>query len=561
MGAVSSRRAWTLPAALLAASLWSATARTQGVSPTVDDEAARVIVRFKPEAILLKARAGSAAEASAVRAAALAQRLRLRMWAGATVSELAQVVFATGVTSHELAQRLALESDVEYAVADERRLVTGVPDDPLFAAGVAGNGPEVGQWYLRAPSGEVRSSLDAEPAWAVTTGNPDVVVAVVDTGVRFEHPDLLSVAAGGKLLPGYDMVSDPAMANDGDGRDADASDPGDWVAGEELSAPGVSLFHCLRSPQESSWHGTQVAGLIAALTDNGIGMAGTAPGVRVLPVRVLGKCGGYDSDIIAGVRWAAGLPVPGVPANPQPARIVNLSLGGEGSCSPAYQEAIDEVTAAGVVVVAAAGNSSGHAVDMPANCSGMIAVAGLRHSGTKVGYSSLGPEVAISAPAGNCVNTAAGSSCLYPILTTTDAGSTVPAGPTYSDSHRYSIGTSFSAPLVAGVAALALSAQPDLSPQTLKELLRGAARPFPASVSGSGVPECTLPQYDLRGRPVDQEECYCTTSTCGAGMLDAGGVLTKLRPLESVTVPLADRRDRPDGPATDVRRPRSSTGP
>src|SRR5262249_9009044 len=151
------------------------------------------------------------------------------------------------------------------------------------------------------------------------------------------------------------------------------------------------------------------------------------PGVHVLPVRVLGKCGGQDSDIIAGMRWAAGLPVPGLPANPYPARVINMSLGGDGSCSAAYRDAVDQITAAGTVIVAAAGNPSGHAVGTPANCPGVIAVAGVRHVGTKVGFSSLGAEVAISAPGGNCVNTAANSPCLYPILTTTNSGTTVPA--------------------------------------------------------------------------------------------------------------------------------------
>ena len=143
------------------------------------------------------------------------------------------------------------------------------------------------------------------------------MVAVVDTGVRYEHPDLLEVAVGGTLLAGYDMTSDPAVANDGDGRDADASDPGDWVTQADLVQRDGPFLRCT-IPERSSWHGTQVSGLIAAITQNGIGMAGAAPGVRVLPVRVLGKCGGHDSDIIAGMRWAAGLSVPGVPANPLP---------------------------------------------------------------------------------------------------------------------------------------------------------------------------------------------------------------------------------------------------
>jgi serine protease len=531
MGAVDRRHAMHRRATLLFAALLAPTSAplwAQSASATADAGQARVIVKFKAGSSLVKAQALPPAVEAAVRVGALGARLGLPMSTGAAVSDLAQVVFASGVTSAELAQRLAQESDVEYAVPDERRQIFGAPSDPLYAAGVPGNGPEVGQWYLRAPTGDVQSSLNIEGAWAVTTGSPDVVVAVVDTGVRYEHPDLLSVAVGGKLLPGYDMTSDPDMANDGDGRDSDPSDPGDWVTQAELSQRGSPFFRCTTSPERSSWHGTQVSGLIAALTNNGIGMAGTAPGVRVLPVRVLGKCGGYDSDIIAGLRWAAGLSVPDVPANPYPARVINVSLGGEGACSPAYQEEVDEITAAGTVVVAAAGNSSGHAVATPADCRGVIAVTGLRHVGTKVGFSSLGPEVAISAPGGNCVNTAANSPCLYPILTATDSGETVPVSPTYTDSFNISVGTSFSAPLVAGVAALALSVNPALTPQQVTQLLQGTARPFPplgSIASSSTAAPCALPQYSLFGQPIDQEECYCTTTTCGAGMLDAGAAL------------------------------------
>ncbi len=509
--------------AAISAQLWA-----QSSPATADAGTGRVIVKFKADSSLVSARTVSPAGATAARAGALGARLGLPLSAGATVSDLAQVVFARGVTSAELAQLLARQSDVEYAVPDERRRIVGAPNDPLYAAGVPDNGPAVGQWYLRAPSGDVQSSLNIEAAWAVTTGSPDIVVAVVDTGVRYEHPDLLEVAVAGNLLAGYDMTSDPAVANDGDGRDADASDAGDWVTQAELMQPGGPFSGCARSPERSSWHGTQVSGLIAALTHNGIGMAGAAPGVRVLPVRVLGKCGGHDSDILAGMRWAAGLSVPGVPVNPYPARVINMSLGGGGACSAAYQEAVDQITAAGTVIVAAAGNSSGHAVATPANCSGVIAGAGLRHVGTKVGFSSLGPEVAISAPGGNCVNTANSSPCLYPILTTTDSGTTVPAGSTYTDSFNTSLGTSYSTPLVAGVAALALSRHRTLTPPQVKQLLQGTARPFPSlgSVgSSSTAPECTPPQHNLLGLPADQLECYCTTATCGAGMLDAGAAL------------------------------------
>jgi Subtilase family len=417
-------------------------------------------------------------------------------------------------------------------VPDRRVRRLTAPNDPLYADGVGGTGPAVGQWYLRAPAGAVQSAIDAEAAWSVTVGNPGIVVAVLDTGVRFEHPDLRSVAAGGNLLPGYDMISDVPTANDGNGRDADASDPGDWLTQKEVTELGP-FYGCAESAEDSSWHGTKVAGIVAALTDNGLGMASVGRSVRVLPVRVIGKCGGYDSDIVAGIRWAAGLPVPGVPANPNRAQVINMSLGSEGPCSAAYRDAVAEVSAMGTVVVAAAGNSVGHAVGTPANCTGVIAVAGLRHVGNKVGFSDLGPEVAIAAPGGNCVNITPGSPCLYPILTTSDVGTTTPAGPTYTDSYDASVGTSFATPLVAGTVALMLAAQPALTPREVRIVLQSTARPFPTTGGDNGdgtpVPQCQAPQYDALGKPIDQLQCYCTTDTCGAGMLDAGAAVLGAR--------------------------------
>jgi len=507
-----------------------ATAQGDAASDT-----ARVIVKFKADSASLRLQAQSVATLHAVRAQALGQRQGLELAAGAAVSESSQVVFATGITSEALAQRLAADGDVEYAVPDSEARADGAPNDPLYADGVGGNGPAVGQWYLRAPVGAVKSSIDIEPAWNVTQGNPAIVVAVIDTGVRYDHPDLLAVAAGGKLLPGYDMISDPSSANDGDGRDADASDPGNWVTAAEVNQVGGPFYHCttlnpttgLYVAQNSVWHGTLVSSLVAALTNNGIGMAGVGPNLRVLPVRALGKCGrGSESDIIAGMRWAAGLSVPGAPINPTPARVINLSLSGDGTCDAAYQDAMNEILALGVVIVASAGNTNGHAVRRPANCTGVIGVAGLRHVGTRVSGSSLGPEVAISAPFGNCVNTASGTPCLYPILGATDLGTTIPVGPTYTDSFNVSTGTSFSAPLVAGVAALILSVQPALTPQQVRVVLQSTARPFPTTSDGASVPQCTAPQFDISSNPVDQGECICTIDTCGAGMLNAGAALT-----------------------------------
>ena len=507
----------------------------------VDDSVrGRVIVKYKAGSSIL-AQSGAASWSTTARRAAQAQALGARVGialvAGAALSERAHVVTARGITSEQLAKRLAAESDVDYAVPDRRVHVVAAPNDPLYAAGPPLNGttggPVVGQWYLRAPAGEVQSSINAESAWDAIAGGSTVVVGMIDTGVRFDHPDLLSVAAAGHLLPGYDMIADPDTANDGDGRDADASDPGDWVTDAEISRRNGPFYQCAPQAEPSSWHGTQTSGVVAAIANNGIGMAGAARNVLLLPVRVLGKCGGYDSDVIAGMMWAAGLGVPGVPANSTPARVLNLSLGGDGACTSAYVDAIGQINAAGATIVVAAGNEAGHALGAPANCPGVIAVSGLRHVGTKVGFSDLGPNVAISAPGGNCVNTAAASPCLYPILTTSNAGTTTSTpdasgGSIYTDSFNASLGTSFSAPLVAATAAMMLSVQPTMTPTQVRALLQTTARPFPTTggtiTSGSPAPQCAVPQL-IGATQVDQLECYCTTATCGAGMLDAGAAV------------------------------------
>ncbi len=509
---------------------------------------ARVIVKFKVDALSLRKQILSASASAPATAAqmhtaqadSLGVRAGLALRGGLGVAERTQVMFASGMTSAQLAERLSKDSDVEYAVPDERKRRMLAPNDGLYLTGPLSNGPASGQWYLRPNSGTVKSSIDVEPAWAITTGSPAVVVAVLDSGIRFDHADLQRTSVGGNLLPGYDMVSNLGIANDGDLRDSDPSDPGDWVTEQEANLVGGEFYKCTTlNPstgryvaESSSWHGTQTAGLIGASTNNGIGMASVGRTVRVLPVRVLGKCGGFDSDIIAGMRWAAGLSVAGVPVNSTPARVINLSLGGSGACSAAYQTAISEINAVGAVVVASAGNSAGHAVSSPANCAGVIAVAALRHVGTKVGFSDLGPEITISAPGGNCVNVAANQACLYPILTTENAGTTVPlaGSSTYSDSYNYSLGTSFSAPLVSGTIALMLSARPSLNSAEVLTLIKGTARAFPTTGGDNGdntlVKQCTAPQFDAANKPIDQNQCYCTTTTCGAGMLDAGVAVT-----------------------------------
>jgi len=486
-------------------------------SPAVSSESdsqARVIVKYRAEGTLVRQQA-AASDAKARQpqhAATLSQRLGITLSDGRVLGQRSQVLRAQGLSSSALAARLANDSDVEYAIPDQRRHALGVPNDPLYPDGQSTT-PAVGQWYLRAPAAPALAAINAEAAWSLSAGSSAITVAVVDTGVRFDHPDL-----AGKLYTGHDFISDSTTANDGDGRDNDASDPGDWVSQSDIDSDPSDFKGC--TVESSSWHGTQVSGLIGAATNNGIGIASVGNQVMILPVRVLGKCGGYDSDIIAGMQWAAGISSDtSLPANPHPAQVINLSLGSQGSCSQPYIDVMAQLAAASVTVVAAAGNDEGLAVSMPANCPNVIAVAGVRHTGTKVGYSDIGPQVALSAPAGNCVNLT--GTCLYPIVTTTNSGTTVPAANTYSDGDNDpSLGTSFSAPLVSGTAALMLSLNPSITPSRIKSLLQASARAFPTSGASTGsVAACHAPNGST------QDECYCTTTTCGAGLLDASAAV------------------------------------
>ncbi len=520
----------TLAAAAPAGAAERGPLRKASAAAAVETEA-RVIVKFKADSPLMRAlAAGGAAAAVPQHAQALSARLGLSLTDGRAIGARVQVLKARGLSSRELADRLAAQSDVEYAVVDGRVRALAVPNDPLYPGGQTSATPASGQWYLRAPTSStivdatsVVASINAPAAWDLTTGSASVVVAVLDTGVRFDHPDLTS-----KLLPGYDFIHDPATANDGGAQDNNAEDPGDGVTSADV---GVVNGCASTDVGPSSWHGTQTAGLIGAATNNGVGMAGAGWNVMLLPVRVLGKCGGYDSDIQAAMLWSAGIAVSGVPANTTPAKVINMSLGATGSCSTAYADAVQQINARGAVVVAAAGND-GLAVGTPANCAGVIAVAGVRHAGTKVGYSDLGPQVALSAPAGNCVNTT--GPCLFPLLTTSNSGAQGPvagaAGATYTGGGGdASLGTSFSAPLVSGAVGLMFSANPGLSPAQVLSALKSTARPFPASgappivkSNGTTVPvaACAAPTATAQG-----DECYCTTTTCGAGLLDAGAAV------------------------------------
>ena len=435
-------------------------------------------------------------------------------------------------------ERLRADPAVAFADVDERRYPHALPDDPLFVPVI---GSSSGQWYLQPPSSATPTSdaaaTDAVSAWDITKGSTGTVIADVDSGIRFDHPDLLRAGFGGRLLPGYDFVGQDynastsaalgtyLVANDGDAYDPDPADPGDWINSTDLL--NTALFPSANcSVEDSTWHGTRVVGVLGALTNNGVGVAGMTWVPYILPVRALGKCGGYDSDIIAGIEWSVGLSVNGVPDNPYPADIVNLSLGGSGACPSDYQSAITTLSSMGVLVVASAGNESGP-VDAPGNCAGVLTVAGLRNIGTKVGYSSLGAEVGIAAPAGNCVNSS--GACLRSIDTTTNTGLTVPVSNTYTNQTNPNLGTSFSAPIVSGIAALMRSVNANLTPAQLISRIESSATAFPQP---AGLAVCPAVASDGSG------ECACTVGQCGAGMVNAlHAVKAAQRPIAAVTLP------------------------
>jgi serine protease len=375
-----------------------------------------------------------------------------------------------------------------------------VPTDPRYTS----------QWWLRAAGGTnanaIADRLRGVPgflrAWQSglpgATGRATAVVAVLDTGIT-PHPDL-----EGRILPGYDFVSETVYSNDGNGRDADPTDPGDWVSSTDRS--DAAFKDC--EVEDSSWHGTIISALVAAATDNGIGVAGINRDGRVLPVRVAGKCGAAVADIIDGMRWAAGLSVAGVPLNPNPARIINISFGGSAACGDAYLSAINELRAVGAIVIAAAGNEFG-APTRPASCSGAVGVVALNRDGFKTNYSNFGSVLSASGIATVGGDDSAGGwgdllgdSGLF---TAWNDGLRQVGTPGYSSM----FGTSFSAPLVSGAASLMLSVNATLSAAQLIDGLRRSARPH---VSSPRIGICSS---------ANPGRCICTSETCGAGILDA----------------------------------------
>ena len=338
-----------------------------------------------------------------------------------------------------MAERLQVDSAVQYADPVRRAFPTRIPNDPLYSQ----------QWALSGAAG-----VNAQAAWDLQIGSASVIVAVVDTGIT-PHPDL-----AGRILAGYDFISDPGIANDGDGRDADPSDPGDATRDNECGdgTPGEASF----------FHGTFVSGIIAANTDNGVGIAGLDWNAKILPVRTLGKCGGTFDDILDGVLWAAGVPVVGVPPNPNPARVINMSLGALGYCPQSLQEAVNTALAQGAVVVVSAGNASVDASNFnPANCSGVITVGASTRQGDIASYTNFGRRVDISAPGGD------GMLADW-ILSTGNDGA---AGPANAD-YEFAIGTSAAAPHASATASLIIARNANLTPGRIHDIIIGTTRAF-----------------------------------------------------------------------------------
>lgn len=384
-----------------------------------------------------------------------------------------------GLTRKEmtsLVEALSQDPRVDFVEIDEKMYPHMTPNDSYYRNSL---------WNLKSPTSQV-AGANFEYAWDRTIGastpvnGSGVVVAVIDTGYR-PHADLAA-----NILTGYDFITadnpptdtDFTTANDGDGRDADATDPGNW---NTTTANGCSV-------RNSSWHGTHVAGIAAAVGKNSTGVIGGAFGAKILPVRVLGVCGGYSSDIQEGMYWAAGLHQVNGVTNPNIAKVINMSLGVTGSCSGLFQNAVTAVVNAGTTVVVSTGNDYASTITSPANCNGVIAVTAHENTGNNADYANVGSGTTISAPGSG-------------IYSTLNAGTTTPQG----DTIAVLDGTSMAAPHVAAAVALLLQVKPTLTPAQIKTLLTNNARAFPSGTNCIG------------------------STTCGAGMLDAFAAVKALQ--------------------------------
>ena len=439
-----------------------------------DASDARVMRARSVDASAMSSRLSAVNSALALRGAKA--KLLRQMGTGAHVFKLDKPL-SHGELQRVAAEMKAADPNIAYAEPDRKMYPMMTPNDSNYSS----------QWDLYETTGGIR----APAAWDLATGT-GVTVAVIDTGYR-PHADL-----SGQIVAGYDMIADTTISGDGNARDSDPSDPGDWVTAGQCGTGEPA--------ENSSWHGTHVAGTIAAKTNNSLGVAGIAFNAKVQPVRVLGHCGGYTSDIADGMIWASGGTVSGLPTNATPSRVINMSLGGGGACDTTSQNAINSARSRGTVVVVAAGNENQNASNSnPANCSGVIAVAATDRNGARAYYSNFGSIVALAAPGGDMRSSSSNG-----ILSTLNAGTTTPG----ADNYAYYQGTSMATPHVAGVVALMLSAKPTATPDQIKAALQSSARAFPG-----------------------------TCSQCGSGILDAAAAVTAISGSGGGTLPTVNETE------------------
>jgi len=426
--------------------------QTQSQSAAIADVADQLIVTLKPNADG-SPKYSSPSEIEQAASGAMGMQLKY-VRTMATGSHVMSVMNNAGMQMSRISTAMSAaqstgESPILDVQADGWMTIQATPNDPRYTE----------QWHYY----EATGGLNVPNAWDTTTGGGSVV-AVIDTGIT-SHPDL-----NANVLPGYDMISSATIGNDGNGRDSDPTDTGDATAANECG-PGSRA-------SSSSWHGTHVAGTVAAVGNNRTGVTGVAYNAKIVPIRALGRCGGRTSDIADAMIWAAGGQVRGAPRNPNPADVINLSLGGNGSCDRASQAAINQAVSLGATVVVAAGNSNVDARGAtPANCQNVVTVAATGRRGGKASYSNFGNVVDIAAPGGDQRTGRSDG-----VLSTLNTGRAGPAQPTYA----YYQGTSMAAPHVAGVAALMYSVNPDISPAEVETLLQSTSRSFPARCSGCG---------------------------------------------------------------------------
>lgn len=360
----------------------------------------------------------------------------------------------TPAQAQQYMNALSANSKVASVSPDMRRYAT--VDNT--SAPVKINDPKMNRmWSLTGEKG-----ISALEAWGTTRGQ-GVTVAVLDSGIT-AHPDL-----DANVLPGYDFIAESAFSNDGNGRDSDPTDAGNWTVDDQCFTGSKAT--------PSDWHGTHVAGTIAAIANNNEGIAGVAPEAKIVPVRVLGACGGFDSDITDGIIWAAGGSVRGVPANQHPAQVINMSIGSEGTCTTPYRQAIAQANKRGSIVVVAAGNNNFDASkSSPGNCEDVITVGATDKNGKRSYFSNYGSRVDVSAPGGDRRYWGGG------ILSTLNAGKTAPGKADYAEYQ----GTSMAAPHVAGIVALMKAVDPKLTYAQAKKVLQSTSQSVECDQSACG---------------------------------------------------------------------------